>query len=283
MVQWFFNCTVTLTGLSVDHNRTVVGLTDVGGTFVNRQFIAADSVRKELLATALTALSTGHRVQAALDDGAAEFGTLYALYVTTAAPPPPPPAPRWASLAGVSLGGPAAARQDDGRLVVFVRGDNNRIWYRPQEVAMGDWWDWGEVPGGEFTSDPSAVVAVPGGLVVFARGNDNAIWHAWQDAVDGPWSGWVSLGGVSVGGPAAARQVDGRLAVFIRGENNRIRYRPQAQAMGPWQDWSEVPGGEFTSDAAAALAVHGGLVVFARGTDNAIWHAWQDVADGPWS
>src|SRR5919112_174711 len=111
MVQWFFNCTVVLTGLSVDNNRTVVGLTDADGAFADRQFIAADPVRRELLASALTAISTGQRVQAALDDGAPALGTLYALYVTSAAPVPPvlpEPVPvGWEALGGVFSSPPA--------------------------------------------------------------------------------------------------------------------------------------------------------------------------------
>jgi hypothetical protein len=162
--------------------------------FVNRQFIAADPVRKELLATALTAIGTGQVVQALVDDGAPEFGTLFALYVTSevpqppAPPLPPPPASRWVSLGGESLGGPAAVLQTGGRLVVFGRGTNNRIWHIWQTSRNGDWSGWAEVPGGELTSDPAAALNADGGLVVFARGTDNAIWHAWQDAADGSWA-----------------------------------------------------------------------------------------------
>src|SRR3981081_1943614 len=105
MVEWFRNCNVVLTGQNVEDNRAVVGLTDGDGAFADRQFYAADAVRKELLATALTAIGTGQLVQAAVDDGAPEFGTLHALYVTSRLPTPPEPTPvpppeRWASLGG---------------------------------------------------------------------------------------------------------------------------------------------------------------------------------------
>ena len=81
MAQWFFDCYVTIAGVSANQNQTVVGLTDRGGAFQDRQFIGADAVRRELLTVALTALTSGNRVQANVDDGAPEYSTVYALYM----------------------------------------------------------------------------------------------------------------------------------------------------------------------------------------------------------
>jgi hypothetical protein len=77
MPQWFFNCEVTRTGPTSDGDKTLVQLSNRSGAFSDRWFTAAQSVRKELLATALTAISLGSRVEALVDDGAPEFGTLY--------------------------------------------------------------------------------------------------------------------------------------------------------------------------------------------------------------
>jgi hypothetical protein len=72
--------------------------------------------------------------------------------VTSRLPTPPEPTPvpppeRWASLGGVSLGGPSAVLQTGGRLVAFVRGTDNRIYHRWQTTSNGDWADWEAVPG----------------------------------------------------------------------------------------------------------------------------------------
>jgi hypothetical protein len=88
---------------------------------------------------------------------------------------------------------PASALYRDGRLNLFVRGNDNAIWTRWQITPNGEWSGWASIGGG-CTSRPAAVLNANGGLVVFARGNDNAIWHTWQEQMDGEWSGWASLG-----------------------------------------------------------------------------------------
>ena len=118
MPQWFLNCEVTRTGPTADQDKTFVQLSNRSGAFRDRWFTAAPSVRRELLATALTAISLGSRVEALVDDGAPEFGTLYTMYVAVHPldrPPPAPPAVGDPSgyLAGVPR---VVYRDDDGHV-----------------------------------------------------------------------------------------------------------------------------------------------------------------------
>jgi hypothetical protein len=69
-------CTVNSAGASVvpaaqsDPNTYVsVNLTDTQGNFFGQDFICADQIRRELLAVALAAISTGRQVRAMVDSG----------------------------------------------------------------------------------------------------------------------------------------------------------------------------------------------------------------------
>lgn len=81
MPVWFNNCVVTRAGPTADRGRFFVALTDRGGAFSDRFFLCEESIKRELLATALTAISTGNRVEASVEDGAPQFGILYAVYL----------------------------------------------------------------------------------------------------------------------------------------------------------------------------------------------------------
>jgi hypothetical protein len=81
MAEWLVNCLVTRTGPPLDGDRTLIALSDRNGAFADRWFNAAPAVRAQVRATALTAMSIGGRVEALVDDGAAEYSTLYTLQV----------------------------------------------------------------------------------------------------------------------------------------------------------------------------------------------------------
>jgi hypothetical protein len=76
---------------------TWAGPTETGGIFIalkatdgsfERWFQAFPGMQKEMLATALCAMSTGMRVEAALPDSLQEYGVIERLYVRQWTPPP---------------------------------------------------------------------------------------------------------------------------------------------------------------------------------------------------
>ena len=135
----------------------------------------------------------------------------------------------WASQGGGLTSRATAARNQDGRLEVFVRGTDNALWHKWQVAPNSGWSDWAS-QGGVLMSSISAGQNRDGRLEVFVRGTDNALWHKWQVAPNGSWSDWASEGGVLTSDIAIGHNADGRLEVFVRGTDN-----------GLWHNWQLRP------------------------------------------
>src|SRR4051794_18205505 len=73
-------CEVTRAGIA-DDGEVYIGLRDLDGSFTSRWYKAAPNCRKEMLATALAALSTGIKVDTNLDSSA-EYSVVHHLYVS---------------------------------------------------------------------------------------------------------------------------------------------------------------------------------------------------------
>jgi len=169
----------------------------------------------------------------------------------------------WESLGGVLTSGPGVCSWASGRLDIFVRGTDNRLWHK---WYSGSWSGW-ESLGGILTSDPAAVSWASGRIDVFVRGTDNALWHKWYN---GSWSGWESLGGVLTSSPGVSSWASGRLDVFARGTDNAMWHKWYS---GSWSGWESL-GGILTSAPDAVSWGPSRIDTFGRGTDNALWHKW---------
>jgi hypothetical protein len=127
-------------------------------------------------------------------------------------------------------------QRSDPRLVVFVRGGDNAIWYRFQTQPNGvNWSNW--ISLGGLTPGNIAVASNwDGRLELFVRGTDGALYHNWQtqEDSDGSWSGWFSLGGLLSSDPAVGRNLGGRLEVFVIGTDGAMYHRWQVTAGGGW-------------------------------------------------
>lgn len=156
-------------------------------------------------------------------------------------------------------GSPAVARNEDGRLELFVRANDGAVWHRWQpEAGARPWAAWSSLgsPDNQPVSSESPVVVrnKDGRLVLFVVASDLTVWHRWQGA--GPWEPWRSLG--SMDDPdisheaidrielAAGAHADGRLAVFAAGVMpggpggaTLLRQREQTAA-GDWLPWKTV-------------------------------------------
>jgi len=75
----WFTCRVDKTG-PIEDGRILVLLTDQGGQFT-RWFVATDAIKREVLSTALTAMSTGQLVDAGLSSPD-ENSIIERLYIT---------------------------------------------------------------------------------------------------------------------------------------------------------------------------------------------------------
>lgn len=74
----WLTCTVVQVGCG--YNQTYLNLTDAGGAFSGRWFIADPGSYKEILATALTAVSAGKTVLVNVS-GLAEYNVVVAIYM----------------------------------------------------------------------------------------------------------------------------------------------------------------------------------------------------------
>jgi hypothetical protein len=88
----WFRCRVTKAG-AADDSKIYIRLGEKQGAW-ERWYSAIEAFEKEMLATALTAISTGNEVEVQLET-VDEYGRVLRLYVTNERwrpPPPPPPA-----------------------------------------------------------------------------------------------------------------------------------------------------------------------------------------------
>ncbi len=90
---------------------------------------------------------------------------------------------------GTRVGGlrqPVIAPNSQGRLELFVLGDDKALWHIWQVAPNGGWSNWashGTPPGTTFTfSGPAMAASADGRLELFICGDDNALWHIWQVA-----------------------------------------------------------------------------------------------------
>jgi hypothetical protein len=150
-------------------------------------------------------------------------------------------------------GSPAVALDADGRINVFVQGEDNSIWRKSQLYRNSErWTEWTSL-GGNVTSSPSAVLDRNGCLVVFARGEgeDKPLIHCWQTRRNSEWMPkWATLGvpGSILGAPAAALDYDGHIVVVAQGLNRAVWMIKQSSRQVRLED-DEMIGPSFISPA----------------------------------
>jgi hypothetical protein len=202
----------------------------------------------------------------------------------------------WASLGGGLLrfgglnSGPAVAQSADGRLQLFVRGNDNALWYRRQTAASGGaWTEWASLEG-NLEGDVAVGRNEDGRLEAFARNRVGFVSRCRQLAVnESRWSSWESMGGVlnlnPVIGPAPglAQNADGRIEVFMWAENGTLWENRQLRPGGTWSGWEPL-GGSLSSPPAPGLNADGRLIVFVRGAGGVLYARYQrQPGTRPWA
>ena len=93
---------------------------------------------------------------------------------------------RWQSMGGSWPGNPAVARNAAGRLEVFMRGADARMYQNWQTAPNNGWAGW-HAMGGSWHRDPVVGRNKDGRLELFVVGDDKQLYQAWQTA---PSNGW---------------------------------------------------------------------------------------------
>ena len=113
-----------------------------------------------------------------------------------------------------SSGSPAMAASADGRLELFLCGDDQQLWHIWQVAPSAGWSSWTS-HGHPPTTNPPFPIGVwntpalalnsAKRLELFVAGTNTELWHIWQTAPSQGWSGWLSHGappGFAIFGPA---------------------------------------------------------------------------------
>jgi endonuclease/exonuclease/phosphatase family metal-dependent hydrolase len=175
------------------------------------------------------------------------------------------------------VAGPAVIATGDGRLEVFIRGENNEL---VQRSWNGTSWSGWKNLGGDISAAPAVTSSQPGRLDVFVRGGGGDLVHRFFE--NSRWSGWNNLGGDLTSAPAAVSPEPGRIEVFVRGTSGELVQRTYRD--GAWGGWRNL--GTRLASAPAAVADGTRVELFARAPDfhliqksydGSRWSAWRDL------
>ena len=168
----------------------------------------------------------------------------------------------------------------DGRLEVFMRGQDGAIYHSWQMAPNGGWSGWYSL-GGNLAGNPVVGRNADGRLSVFARGPSRDLWVISQSS--GGWSGWGGLGGTTDYDPAVASNQDGRLIMAVRATDAAVYALTQGSPNGAFGSW-QVLGGSITGRPTLENRQDGGLELFGRYGSGEPFHAWQLAPNsGSWS
>lgn len=188
-------------------------------------------------------------------------------------------------LPGGIKGDPTIVSWEAGRLDVFARGQDDKLWQSTRFSIQGDFQPWIKPVGddGVLASSPDATVRGPGRLDVFVLGTDGQIYQRFwaNDRWNG--GGWIAqsepVGATSaVGDPSAvwaSPTGPERLDIFIRGSDDKLWQRTWNGSA--WTPWGQPfgPLGTLASSPDATLydqgVIRDQVAVFVRGTDGGVW------------
>jgi hypothetical protein len=140
---------------------------------------------------------------------------------------------------------PAVAPSADGRLELFIVGNDLALWHMRQTARINRWSDWQshDAPSGVNFQRvrPAVAQSADGRLELFVVGEDDALWHLWQTAPNGGWSDWYCHGSPPpaglMGSPTVAASADGRLELFVVGTDGALWHLGQTAPNGGWSEW----------------------------------------------
>jgi hypothetical protein len=183
---------------------------------------------------------------------------------------------------GSVVGDPTIASWGPGRLDVFARGSDDRLWQTYSEDGGATWIPWLKPFGDDnvLRSGPEASTRGPGRLNVYHVGTDGSIYERFYEAADGWNGGWLNQGAPpgGISGDANGRDATAtswgdseRIDLFARGADDNLWQKTWDGTR--WSDWTQPPspGGRLRSAPDAASWEPGNLLVFARFDDNGVY------------
>ena len=180
----------------------------------------------------------------------AEDGTVFVL-----------PGGEWSARVHVATGAagsPDLVLNQDGRLELFFRGVDGKLW-TAHETVTG--WSAAETLDGTLAGDPAAAVDASGAVHVVARGTDGTLQHftggAWETSEASVAGDPASVRVPSVGLAAFARRADGAL---VRSSEDAGVFKPGVA----------LAADAITGTPAVVIDGLGRVRVFARGTDDTL-------------
>jgi hypothetical protein len=154
----------------------------------------------------------------------------------------------------MSVDPPVVARNEDGRLELFMRGNDEELWHCWQrEAGSRPWAAWSPLgsPSDQLklSGPPMVERNRDGRLEVFAQASDGEIWHRWQQAAGADrWAAWSRLGTIEGSGELSVgvgAHADGQLALFaVRTDtdNVQVQERHQTAPNNGWSAWKAYSG-----------------------------------------
>lgn len=182
-------------------------------------------------------------------------------------------------------GAPAVSSWAEGRLDVFVRSTDNRLYHRVFENNAWQGTSWTDLSDGHaIETTPAAVSWGPNRTDLFAVWNREVHHRAHHR---GAWLPWTeNLNGVTYDAPAAASGKLLRVDVLVHTTDNRMsrRYWENAVTVG-WQRWESV-GGQLQTLTSAPAAVASGpnrVACFGRSPTSRLVYTWyQGIIQESW-
>jgi len=189
---------------------------------------------------------------------------------------------------GIKIAGaPAVSSWKEGRLDVFVRSTDNRLFHRVYENELWQGSGWQDLSDGhKIEVSPAAVSWGPDRIDLFAVWDKQLHHRAYQSGTWNPWT--EDLGGVINDAPSAASWKRERVDVLIRNPDNlsarRLWESGKTWEMGKsWKDWETVCGNAHLLMSAPAAVATGPdqIDCFGRGADDHVIHAWYQEGIQP--
>lgn len=141
---------------------------------------------------------------------------------------------------------PTIVPNADGRLEVFIAGNDGALYHLPQWIVNANWGNWesfGPPPGTQVTQDGAIAVgwSADGRRELFVVGKDNNLWHLWQTDLNGNWSNWYSHGappGTFLwGGVAVHLNRNNYQELFANAADGNMYSIKQVEPNGGWSGW----------------------------------------------
>lgn len=164
----------------------------------------------------------------------------------------------------------------DGRMQLYLRGSNDRLYFTHQNAPNEGWKEWTELGTGikDFTTGRNK----DGRIDVFARARSNNEIYNRGQRNESEWSNWHHLGGNLCDIPEVGYNEDGRMELFGRAKNGSLISRCQVNSNeGNWYDWHELSKDIFSYWAKPKVITNrwGCIELFIEGVNGKLLHLFQ--------